>query len=390
MDDVDGNTTTQVITPAPGPPSIGYYGDMRETLWRILPPIIMAWGTIGNVLTFLVILRQTKTLSSTAIYLMALAVSDTVVLYTGPLRQWVKIVYDIDIRDITEAGCRSQIYITYASLHMSSWLLVAVSLERALCVVIPHKVKLTCTKTNACLIIIAMFVLIFGINAVIPVMYGLKGVRNQKCSVTTTEFLDFRDNIWQWIDFCLTFAVPFIILVVCNSIILVSLRRSQAKSRNMVAGNRIGARSGRNMNSVSILMIALCLIFFVTMTPASIFAVYYPYRYEAILELFKTDKIAAWYDYQYLMFQHAVVTMVSYTNAAFNFILYVFSGTKFRNELYAMFTCRKPGKYGMMDSKVKTTSTVMTSSPPTERRTDSDFRSSVTQETSEDSIDVKL
>ncbi|KAL4218010.1 Purinergic receptor P2Y [Mactra antiquata] len=376
------NTTTAMVTrgAARKPPPIGYYGETRETLWKVFPPIIMAWGTIGNILTILVILRQMKTVTSTSVYLMALAVFDTMVLYTGPLRHWIKMMYEEDIRDQTDAGCRFQVYITYASLHMSSWLLVAVSVERAISVVVPHKVRLACTKYKAFMIVSVIFVVIFGANANLLAIYGLQGVNNQKCSVTSKAYLDFRDNVWQWIDLCMAFAVPFVILLICNTIIIVCLRRSYAKKRSLAPGQRSSnneSNSNKSTRSVSILMIALCAIFFLTMTPASVYAVYYPYKFKEIQKLFRTDPIKAWYDYQYLMFQHAVVTIVSYMNASFNFLLYVFSGTKFRHELCAMFRCRKPGQRGMMGSAARTTRTNLTMSKSSTVRTDSRFSSSI-------------
>lgn len=348
-------TTIQGTTPLPAtPPPPGYYGDTKEVLWKVIPPIIMVWGTVGNLLTILVLLRQVRKLSSTAMYLMALAISDTIVLFTGPLRQWLIHVWDYDVRHITDAGCRIQIYITYASLHCSSWLLVAVTLERAISVVLPHKVKLGCTPRTAAGIIFAIVLFTFGINIINLVINGIDSVRaSQKCAPTTQEYLDFRNDVYQWIDFLVAFAVPFVLLLVGNIVIIAYLQKSRANQKSMAAARgQGGATSGRDTQSVSVLLIALCAIFFITMTPASVFGVYSPYRINEIFELFKTDPYRAWYDYQYFEFLHAVVNLVSYTNASFNFILYVFSGTKFRKELRAMFHCDTAGTSGVFGSKV--------------------------------------
>lgn len=363
------NTTLSIIinttTPGPAPlpmtePPVGYYGDIKEMLWKVVPPIIMVWGTAGNILTFLVLLRQMTKLSSTALYLMALAVSDTVVLFTGPLRQWLKNTWDYDVRYQSDGGCKVQVYITYASLHFSSWLLVAVTLERAFSVVLPHKVRIGCTPRNAALVIFSIFVFTYGINIFHLVVMGRNAYRGQHdCSPTTKEYLEFRDNIYQWFDFCIAFAVPFILLFAGNTVIIMYLRKSRAMQKAMSRGHTI---PGRDSRSISVLMVALCVIFFVTMTPSSIFLVYYPYRFKQIYELFNTDPYTAWYDYQYLLFQHAIVNLIGYTNASFNFLLYVFSGTKFREQLFAMLRCRKSGTAVVFSSKQTTSSTRKTKS----------------------------
>lgn len=364
-------TTAHGPTPRPAtPPPLGYYGETKQTLWNVIPPIIMVWGTVGNMLTFLVILRKKKTLSSTAMYLMTLAVSDTVVLFTGPLRQWLKQTWDYDIRYLSDVGCKIQVYITYTSLHFSSWLLVAVTLERAISVVLPHKVKIGCTPRNAVIVISSLFVFTFGINIIHLVIMGLDAHRDQQtCAPTSLAYLNFRDDIYQWIDLCIAFAAPFIFLIAGNVVIIVYLQKSRVKQNNMTATRGHGGRiHGRDTTSVSVLLVALSVIFFVTMTPASIFAVYYPYRFDQIYELFRTDPYTAWYDYQYLLFQHAIVNLISYTNASCNFILYVFSGTKFRTELVDMLRCRKAETAGVFcttskpDARGKTTTTTTTAS----------------------------
>ncbi|KAL4232231.1 hypothetical protein ACF0H5_009805 [Mactra antiquata] len=336
------------------PPPLGYYGDTRIMLWKTMSPIIMFVGGIGNILTISVLLRQWKAFTSTSLYLMTLAVSDTMVLLTGPLRNWVKYTWDIDFRFLSETGCKISIYITYASLQYSSWLLVAVSLERAASVILPHKVRLCCTKYTAGDIILTMLIVIYGGNILHLVTYHLDLTSTESCSAKD-EFKDFFEKEYQIIDFLLSFAIPFVVLMVCNIIIIVYLERSRQKRKHMMVmkGGASGRPSGRD-TSVYALMVGLCVIFFLSMTPAGIFHMYYPVRYDEVEALFMVDPYKAWDEYQFLLYQHAIVNIVSYTNAAMNFILYVFSGTKFRNELKSMFTCQNIKTKRIFDYTAKT------------------------------------
>ena len=346
----DFNTT---ITRAPaqlrgGPPPIGYYGDTRVTMWRVIPPIIITFGTVGNILTVIVMIRQKlKRLSSTAMYLMALAVSDTLVLFSGPLRNWIKNISDTDVRYLTDSGCKAQLYITYVSIHLSSWLLVAVTMERVFSVVIPHKVKIFCTPKNAGIVIGVMTGLILAIDMVIPIINGLKSSATRHiCTPTTVEYLKFRDDVYEWIDFLIAFLFPFIILLAGNILIIIKLVKSQRKSG--------GGGKEKSTKSLSILLVTLCVIFFVTMSPVSILQIYFPKRMTEIRAM--KDPYAQWDAYQYLLFQHTTVNIIGYTNASINFLLYVFSGPKFRRELGALFCCQESIIDGVFGSRSKTVS----------------------------------
>ncbi|KAH3735340.1 hypothetical protein DPMN_041831 [Dreissena polymorpha] len=68
-------------------PPVGYYKNTRMLFWRVIPPILISIGTIGNVMTIFVLLRQKK-MKSTAVFLFALALSDTLVLFCALLPEW--------------------------------------------------------------------------------------------------------------------------------------------------------------------------------------------------------------------------------------------------------------------------------------------------------------
>jgi hypothetical protein len=56
-------------------------------------PILIVFGTIFNIMTFIVMRRQRMRVSSTCFYMAALAVTDTLVLWTGCLNQWFYIIH---------------------------------------------------------------------------------------------------------------------------------------------------------------------------------------------------------------------------------------------------------------------------------------------------------
>ena len=59
----------------------------------VIFPILILVGSICNVTTFIVMRRRRMRVSSTCIYMAALAVTDTLVLWTGCLNQWLFLIH---------------------------------------------------------------------------------------------------------------------------------------------------------------------------------------------------------------------------------------------------------------------------------------------------------
>ena len=55
-------------------------------------PILILFGSVCNIMTFIVMRRRRMRVSSTCFYMAVLAVTDTLVLWTGCLNQWFFII----------------------------------------------------------------------------------------------------------------------------------------------------------------------------------------------------------------------------------------------------------------------------------------------------------
>ncbi|KAH3691557.1 probable G-protein coupled receptor 132 [Dreissena polymorpha] len=317
------------------PYSIGsYYRDTKVLLWRVIAPIPFSIGTIGNALTIIVLLRQKK-MTSTAVFLFALALSDTLLLFSALPPKWVFWTWGVDIRSLSSPGCKAIAYLTYCCIHLSSLLIVVVTFERTACVVFPHKVRLGFSPHNAGMIIISIVPAVFGINITVLVIFDVNEYTGWTCDTSTKEYLDLYSYVYVWIDFTLTFGAPFPLLLIGNVIIVVQLARSRSIRQRMNSSGQ-----ARDTRPLSILMIALCALFLLTITPVSVFALYGPYQEEKLQALMSNDPYTAYYEIQYYVFLNEIAILDSYFNATFNFAIYVFSGSRFRAELRTLLCCK--------------------------------------------------
>ncbi|KAH3836759.1 FMRFamide receptor-like [Dreissena polymorpha] len=301
-------------------------------IWKIVPPILILLGTIGNSLSILVLTRRSIRVSSTALFLTVLACSDLLVLYSGLLRQWLIYLFDTDVRNLSEAGCKINVWLVYSSLDFSAWILIVLTLERVVSTWMPHRARTLCTKKTAFAFIIAVGVFILGINSHILYGIGYKITQDEnyypienKCIEIDRNYAYFFENVWPWIDLCVYCAVPFVVIVIGNALILFKVLNSQKKSKSTIA-SRLAKKS-----SMPAMLFTLNIVFLLSTLPVSIYTIGQAY-WPKDLDDYKMAKLDFWW---------AVVNMLMYTNNSLNFLLYCLSGTKFRREVIRLLTWKK-------------------------------------------------
>lgn len=77
----------------------------EEYIWVYVAPIILIFGFVGNLLTIAVMSRRRYAGTNVQVYLMALAVFDTLVLITGMIPEWLHNCRIVTFRDINPVTC---------------------------------------------------------------------------------------------------------------------------------------------------------------------------------------------------------------------------------------------------------------------------------------------
>ena len=317
---------------------LGQYSEYRHAvrIWKTIPPIFLVLGTLGNLLTIVVLMRSKSRLSSTALYLSALAVSDLLVLWLGLLRQWLIYMFDIDVRHLSEAGCKIHIFLVYFATQCSSWLLVAVTSERFIGVLLPHKVKQGCTTRTAVVtisIIVGCLILLnahwfYGMGETEVVFSNVTYVF--KCDSIYEHYYEFLGFKWLWIDLCVFSLVPFTILLIGNVSIIVRVLASKHKTRIQIAPSNGGTGAVRRSDKtaqLTAMLVLLNIVFFVCTLPMAIYLIGEPKW---------ISKLKSYHEFAVLRLWWSVVNSFMYLNNAINFILYFLSGSRFRQEVKSL------------------------------------------------------
>ncbi|KAL8611998.1 hypothetical protein ACOMHN_048494 [Nucella lapillus] len=319
-----------------------YYENLGHQIWKVCPAILLVVGTLGNVLSVLVLSREAMRRSNAAIYLIVLAMMDTMVLYTGLLRQWLRETIGMDVRDFSDASCRVHTWLVYASLDTSVWVLVALTFERLVSVYLPYRIKEYCTTMTSTITLLVIGGVMLGINS--HFLYGMGRVYKMvngtlvmktKCDFRFDDYAQFANIVWPWIDLCIFSIIPLFIVITFNIAITVKVCLSRHRARRVQpSGTAFASRSrsrnpdGRKISSMTATLVVLNLVLTITTVPVSTFIILLPSLNKTYDTRLGQAKVAvAW----------AIVNALQYTNNAINFLLYCISGSRFREELKAMF-----------------------------------------------------
>ena len=132
-----------------GPDTVQLESSLAKNLWVYGSPVLITVGTMGNLLSGVVMLRPNLRKCTTSLYLLVLAVADSLVLYTGLLPRWIRDLFGTDLTSGSIAACRIHPFVLNLAIHVEAWIIVCVGIERVVAVVFPYKAKHIFTRRFA-------------------------------------------------------------------------------------------------------------------------------------------------------------------------------------------------------------------------------------------------
>ena len=303
----------------------------------IFLPILIIGGTTGNLLSLAVMTRPAMRRYSTSVYTSALAIVDTVYLW-GILPHcyffWSN--GDDSLHNILSG--KLFYYVYYVCCNSSAWFVVAMSIDRFIVGYFPLKAASLCTIGRTKKIIAAIFISIMLICSYLPIFVKTNHVTESGVVplFNNADVAYFYVEITPLLDLTFYICVPFIILVVTNTLLMkkiyqmrnIRIRKSNGKmvSHDSHTSNKESmSRTEIQMTFISIL---ICAIFITCTLPVLIFSIIFL----KFLGNFTPDEQIK------ILFGVSMVGALPYINSAVNFAMYCLTGTKFRRELHLMFS----------------------------------------------------
>ncbi len=294
-------------------------------------PIVIAIGTVGNILSFIVLTRRRLRDTSVYVYLAVLACADNGVLYLSAFKTWVRAVFQWELLHVSDAGCKIIMCLFLVSLHLSAWLIVAMSTDRFLVVWFPFKAAYWCSGKRAKITTAILTLIIIAYN--IHVFWTLGLVRHSKtgrvlaCGPSVDDY--FMMKVFPILKLVSYSILPFCIVLVLNVLITFRLWKNRSSISRADGSN---SSSRVSQNRITIMLLTVSFVWLLMTSPFTMWSLLGTHRgsshQRAQTFLFKT-----------------ICFLCLYINHGINFYLYCCTGRRFRQDLTDIICvpCRKIG-----------------------------------------------
>ncbi|XP_076435157.1 cysteinyl leukotriene receptor 1-like [Babylonia areolata] len=298
--------------------------DVRTVMWYVVPPALLAFGTFGNVMTVLVMrgMRSSHSTACLSLYFTALAVSDQVQLTISVLFHWVDKTFSWPPSFFRyDLLCSLPKFAWNASSISSAWLLVAMTYQRVISVMVPHRVGVLCTVGRGKIVVAVIIVIACALNIQFLFTYGYWPEYGQ-CQYLE-KYLHILEA-YEWQDLVSFSMAPFLSLAVGNSILVWQVIKSKQLSKKMRGSVGQQTTSGTDkVHSMTVTLILTSAAFLVLTLPICTYGVCVQMNYIVVSD---NDFGAI------IKLLRVVTVMLWITSCASNFYLYLLSGRKFREE----------------------------------------------------------
>ncbi|XP_067947321.1 neuropeptide Y receptor type 2-like [Watersipora subatra] len=223
--------------------------------------IIWVVGVAGNTMVLYTVARYKSMRTNTNIFIGCLSVSDLMICFSGiPFTPMSALV---NKWSFGEALCKIIPFIVNASVMTSSFISVAIAVDRFVIIVYPHTPKMGTTIQTIVIIVITGLAAIFALPTAI---YGR--VLDENCA----DFLPSAtwEVTYYWLQISLQLIIPGIIITICYTAIYVRLHQRIAKGLLSKNITKIKAEAKRN-RKINRMLIAMVVIFIVCWLPLQLF-----------------------------------------------------------------------------------------------------------------------
>ncbi|XP_010860701.1 PREDICTED: C-C chemokine receptor type 1 [Bison bison bison] len=282
---------------------------------QLLPPlysVVFVIGLIGNILVVLVLMQYKRLKSMTSIYLLNLAISDLIFLFTLPF--WI----DYKVKDdwiFGDAMCKLLSGFYFMGLYSEIFFIILLTIDRYLAIV--HAVFALRARTITFGIITSIVVWVLAILASVPGLYFSKTqweFTHHTCSIHFPP-----ESFTKWKQFqalklnIMGLVLPLLVMIVCyTGIIKILLRRPNEKKAKAVR-----------------LIFVIMIIFFLFWTP---------YNLSVFVAAFQDSLFTRKCEQsRQLDLAIQVTEVIAYTHCCLNPVIYVFVGERFRKYLRQLF-----------------------------------------------------
>ena len=301
-----------------GPPLTDSGITLVRKLRLTLQILLILIGCPGNIMTIVVMRTRKFRSMNMSILFIALAVSDTLYLLYMPAREVYELITGELLKNTGEFPCKFVVYFVWILYSLSSWLLVAFSLERSLAIILPVTYQTFCSRSREILLVIAIVMTILGYNAYALVTLTLRKLGPITVCAAGPQYEWFYYNMKHPFDLLVQNFIPFALILFANVAIIIKVRMSDKNLKAL--GNKSDKRSQKS-NHMTGMLLSISFAFLVLTLPIKLH-VSIANTQEKIVKALDFDNVT-----------HLIVYSLNALNHSINFYLYLMTGEAFKQEV---------------------------------------------------------
>ena len=261
----------------------------------------------------------------------------------------MSIAYEINFPPDISWFCTLHTTALWMTTLCGAMFIVNMTFDRFYSIIRPHKAASFNTVKRAKLTIVC--IVIFSILYNIPHLFVTLN-EGRQCYPFGKRLDTMVGQFYYWLSIIINFVLPFVVLLIMNSIIIHTLRKRIVPNYRQGQGQGKDEGQTSKMKSSEKQIFAILLLvtftFMILSTPPYTFFLFYTFY-----DYLQSPKSFAVFHMSY-----HIIQKMYFTNFGINFFLYVLSGKKFRTDLMKLFKFKRVRKPNVSQSNSSDINTI--------------------------------
>lgn len=287
----------------------------KYTLYGCTFSMVFVLGLVANCVAIYIFLCTLKVRNETTTYMLNLALSDLLFVFTLPFRIFYFATRHWPFGDLL---CKISVMLFYTNMYGSILFLTCISVDRFLAIVHPFRSRTLRTKRNAKLVCAAVWLTVVGGSA--PAVF-FRSTHSQKNNTSKACFENFPEHTWKtylsriviFIEI-VGFFIPLILNVTCSSLVLRTLRKPITLSRSKIHKAKV-------LRMIFVHLVIFCVCF----VPYNINLIFY--------SLMRTQAFVNCSAARAVRTMYPITLCIAVLNCCFDPIVYYFTSDAIQNSI---------------------------------------------------------
>ncbi|XP_044524167.1 lysophosphatidic acid receptor 6 [Gracilinanus agilis] len=289
----------------------------KYTLYGCMFSMVFVLGLISNCVAMYIFLCTLKVRNETTTYMINLALSDLLFVFTLPFRIFYFATRNWPFGDVL---CKISVMLFYTNMYGSILFLTCISVDRFLAILYPFRSKTIRTKKNAKIVCFSVWLTVIGGSAP-AVFFRSTHSRGNNSTEEAWCFENFPEATWKTylsriVIFIETvgFFIPLILNVTCSSLVLKTLNKPVTLGRSKINKTKV-------LKMIFVHLVIFCFCFV-------------PYNINLILySLMRTQTFVNCSVVAAVRTMYPITLCIAVSNCCFDPIIYYFTSDTIQNSI---------------------------------------------------------